>query len=38
LHERLAQTTFDLLFVNAGVTNDPGETGDVLGPGECRQQ
>ena len=26
LHERLAQTTFDLLFVNAGVTNGPGET------------
>jgi NAD(P)-dependent dehydrogenase (short-subunit alcohol dehydrogenase family) len=26
LHERLAQTSFDLLFVNAGVTNGPGET------------
>src|ERR1022692_459362 len=26
LRERLAQTTFDLLFVNAGVTNGPGET------------
>lgn len=26
LHERLAQTTFDLLFVSAGVTNDPEET------------
>ena len=26
LHERLAQTTFDLLFVNAGVTNGPCET------------
>jgi NAD(P)-dependent dehydrogenase (short-subunit alcohol dehydrogenase family) len=26
LHERLAQVTFDLLFVNAGVTNDAGET------------
>src|ERR1035438_6494374 len=26
LHERLAQATFDLLFVNAGVTNGPGET------------
>jgi NAD(P)-dependent dehydrogenase (short-subunit alcohol dehydrogenase family) len=26
LHERLAQTTFDLLFVNAGVTNAPEET------------
>ena len=26
LHERLAQTTFDLLFVNAGVTNGPEET------------
>ena len=26
LHGRLAQTTFDLLFVNAGVTNGPGET------------
>jgi NAD(P)-dependent dehydrogenase (short-subunit alcohol dehydrogenase family) len=26
LHERLAQATFDLLFVNAGVTNSPGET------------
>src|SRR6266566_1569813 len=26
LHERLAQVTFDLLFVNAGVTNGPGET------------
>jgi NAD(P)-dependent dehydrogenase (short-subunit alcohol dehydrogenase family) len=26
LHERLAQTTFDLLFVNAGVTNHPEET------------
>jgi NAD(P)-dependent dehydrogenase (short-subunit alcohol dehydrogenase family) len=26
LHERLAQTAFDLLFVNAGVTNGPGET------------
>jgi NAD(P)-dependent dehydrogenase (short-subunit alcohol dehydrogenase family) len=26
LHERLAKTTFDLLFVNAGVTNGPGET------------
>jgi NAD(P)-dependent dehydrogenase (short-subunit alcohol dehydrogenase family) len=25
-HERLAQATFDLLFVNAGVTNGPGET------------
>ena len=30
LHDRLARTTFDLLFVNAGVTNGPGETiGDV---------
>lgn len=26
LHERLAQATFGLLFVNAGVTNGPGET------------
>ena len=26
LHERLAHETFDLLFVNAGVTNGPGET------------
>jgi NAD(P)-dependent dehydrogenase (short-subunit alcohol dehydrogenase family) len=26
LHGRLAQTTFDLLFVNAGVTNGPTET------------
>ncbi|NDZ80393.1 SDR family NAD(P)-dependent oxidoreductase [Streptomyces sp. SID10853] len=26
LHERLAPTTFDLLFVNAGTTNDPTET------------
>jgi NAD(P)-dependent dehydrogenase (short-subunit alcohol dehydrogenase family) len=26
LHDRLAQATFDLLFVNAGVTNGPGET------------
>jgi NAD(P)-dependent dehydrogenase (short-subunit alcohol dehydrogenase family) len=26
LHHRLAQTTFDLLFVNAGVTNGPEET------------
>ena len=26
LHGRLAQTAFDLLFVNAGVTNGPGET------------
>jgi NAD(P)-dependent dehydrogenase (short-subunit alcohol dehydrogenase family) len=26
LHERLARTTFDLLFVNAGVTNGPDET------------
>jgi NAD(P)-dependent dehydrogenase (short-subunit alcohol dehydrogenase family) len=26
LHDRLAQTTFDLLFVNAGVTNGPQET------------
>jgi NAD(P)-dependent dehydrogenase (short-subunit alcohol dehydrogenase family) len=26
LHERLAEATFDLLFVNAGVTNGPGET------------
>jgi NAD(P)-dependent dehydrogenase (short-subunit alcohol dehydrogenase family) len=26
LHERLAQTAFDLLFVSAGVTNGPGET------------
>lgn len=26
LHDRLAQTTFDLLFVNAGVTNGPAET------------
>jgi NAD(P)-dependent dehydrogenase (short-subunit alcohol dehydrogenase family) len=26
LHERLAQASFDLLFVNAGVTNGPGET------------
>jgi NAD(P)-dependent dehydrogenase (short-subunit alcohol dehydrogenase family) len=26
LHERLADTTFDLLFVNAGVTNGPEET------------
>src|SRR5947209_14725683 len=25
LRERLAQKAFDLLFVNAGVTNDPGE-------------
>jgi NAD(P)-dependent dehydrogenase (short-subunit alcohol dehydrogenase family) len=30
LRDRLAQTTFDLLFVNAGVTNGPVETvGDV---------
>jgi NAD(P)-dependent dehydrogenase (short-subunit alcohol dehydrogenase family) len=26
LHERLAKTAFDLLFVNAGVTNGPEET------------
>ena len=26
LHGRLSQTTFDLLFVNAGVTNGPEET------------
>jgi len=26
LHDRLAQATFDLLFVNAGVTNGPEET------------
>ncbi|MGD0554014.1 MAG: SDR family NAD(P)-dependent oxidoreductase [Streptosporangiaceae bacterium] len=26
LHKRLAQETFDLLFVNAGVTNGPEET------------
>jgi NAD(P)-dependent dehydrogenase (short-subunit alcohol dehydrogenase family) len=26
LHQRLAPTTFDLLFVNAGVTNGPEET------------
>jgi NAD(P)-dependent dehydrogenase (short-subunit alcohol dehydrogenase family) len=26
LHERLAPAVFDLLFVNAGVTNDAGET------------
>jgi NAD(P)-dependent dehydrogenase (short-subunit alcohol dehydrogenase family) len=26
LHHRLAQATFDLLFVNAGVTNGPDET------------
>ena len=26
LRDRLAQVTFDLLFVNAGVTNGPGET------------
>jgi NAD(P)-dependent dehydrogenase (short-subunit alcohol dehydrogenase family) len=26
LHDRLAQVTFDLLFVSAGVTNDAGET------------
>jgi len=26
LRDRLAQTKFDLLFVNAGVTNGPGET------------
>ncbi len=26
LRERLAEVTFDLLFVNAGVTNGPGET------------
>ena len=26
LRGRLAQETFDVLFVNAGVTNDPGET------------
>jgi NAD(P)-dependent dehydrogenase (short-subunit alcohol dehydrogenase family) len=26
LHERLAQATFDLLFVNAGITNGPAET------------
>jgi NAD(P)-dependent dehydrogenase (short-subunit alcohol dehydrogenase family) len=26
LHERLAHTRFDLLFVNAGVTNGPAET------------
>src|ERR1700690_146082 len=26
LHGRLAQTAFDLLFVNAGVTNGPEET------------
>jgi NAD(P)-dependent dehydrogenase (short-subunit alcohol dehydrogenase family) len=25
LHDRLARATFDLLFVNAGVTNGPGE-------------
>jgi len=25
-HDRLARATFDLLFVNAGVTNGPGET------------
>jgi NAD(P)-dependent dehydrogenase (short-subunit alcohol dehydrogenase family) len=30
LHDRLGQATFDLLFVNAGVTNGPEETvGDV---------
>jgi NAD(P)-dependent dehydrogenase (short-subunit alcohol dehydrogenase family) len=26
LHDRLAQATFDLLFINAGVTNGPEET------------
>ena len=26
LHQRLARSAFDLLFVNAGVTNGPGET------------
>jgi NAD(P)-dependent dehydrogenase (short-subunit alcohol dehydrogenase family) len=26
LHDRLAQTMFDLLFINAGVTNGPEET------------
>ena len=26
LHERLARATFDLLFINAGVTNGPEET------------
>ncbi len=26
LHDRLAGRSFDVLFVNAGVTNDPGET------------
>jgi NAD(P)-dependent dehydrogenase (short-subunit alcohol dehydrogenase family) len=26
LHDRLADSSFDLLFVNAGVTNGPGET------------
>jgi NAD(P)-dependent dehydrogenase (short-subunit alcohol dehydrogenase family) len=26
LRDRLAQTTLDLLFINAGVTNGPGET------------
>jgi NAD(P)-dependent dehydrogenase (short-subunit alcohol dehydrogenase family) len=26
LHDLLAETTFDLLFVNAGVTNGPDET------------
>ena len=26
LHDRLARVTFDLLLVNAGVTNGPGET------------
>ena len=26
MRERLAQKTFDLLFVNAGVTNGPEET------------
>jgi NAD(P)-dependent dehydrogenase (short-subunit alcohol dehydrogenase family) len=26
LHDRLARATFDLLFINAGVTNGPGET------------
>jgi NAD(P)-dependent dehydrogenase (short-subunit alcohol dehydrogenase family) len=26
LHDRLARATFDLLFVNAGVTNGPAET------------
>jgi len=26
LHDRLGQARFDLLFINAGVTNGPGET------------